>query len=78
MKGQYCAVVGDPCYRYNKQAKENFFTNPFLAFMFVQFVYYHGMHFIEKIIHSGANFHENNGPSLIMASHKRVVFYEII
>jgi len=42
----YEPLVGDPCYRYNKCAKERFFKNVYLAFLFVQFVYYHGNEFI--------------------------------
>ncbi len=30
----YNSVVGDPCYRFSKRAKEEYFRNPFLAFLF--------------------------------------------
>jgi hypothetical protein len=43
---QYEPLVGDPCYRYNKHAKEKFFKNIYLAFLFVQFTYYQGNEFI--------------------------------
>jgi len=32
---QYEPLVGDPCYRYNKHAKERFFKNVYLAYLFV-------------------------------------------
>lgn len=43
---QYDPLVGDPCYRYNKCAKEKFFRDEYLAFLFVQFTYYFGNEFI--------------------------------
>ena len=39
---QYEPLVGDPCYRYNKHAKERFFKNVYLAYLFIQFTYYFG------------------------------------
>ncbi len=32
---QYEPLVGDPCYRYNKHAKERFFKNVYLAYLYV-------------------------------------------
>ena len=42
----YEPLVGDPCYRYNKLAKERFFKNVYLSYLFVQFTYYNGNDFI--------------------------------
>lgn len=35
----YIELVGDPCYRYNRKAKENFFKNPALAYLFFKAYY---------------------------------------
>jgi hypothetical protein len=32
----YTPLIGDPCYKYSKMAKENFFTNPHLSFLFLK------------------------------------------
>ncbi len=48
MKNLYDPLVGDPCYRYNKQAKEKFFKNVYLSYLFVQFVFYEGKTFLHK------------------------------
>ena len=42
----YEPLVGDPCYRYNKCAKERFFKNRYLAFLFIQYAYYYGNEFV--------------------------------
>lgn len=41
-------LIGDPCYRYNKEAKEKFFKNPYLAYMFLYFALNFGKRFISK------------------------------
>ena len=45
-KYMYEPLVGDPCYRYNKCAKERFFKNRYLAFLFIQYAYYYGNEFV--------------------------------
>jgi len=42
----YEPLIGDPCYRYNKCAKEKFFKNRYLAFLFLQWIYFQGSTFI--------------------------------
>ena len=32
----YVEIVGDPCYRYCREVKENFLKNPACAFLFVR------------------------------------------
>jgi hypothetical protein len=45
-KYMYEPLIGDPCYRYNKEAKERFFKNRYLAFLFIQYTYYFGNDFV--------------------------------
>ena len=47
-KYMYEPLIGDPCYRYNKCAKEKFFKNRYLAFLFIQWIYFHGSTFITQ------------------------------
>jgi len=41
-ENHYDELVGDPCYRYTKDAKETFFKDPTLAFIFLEFVRFTG------------------------------------
>lgn len=45
---KYNNTIGDPCYRYNKQAKEHFFRNVYLAYLFLFFAAYDSKHFVAK------------------------------
>ena len=44
----YNIMIGDPRYRYNKEAKEKFFKNPYLSFMFLYFAACYAKRFIDK------------------------------
>jgi hypothetical protein len=46
----YHKVIGDPCYRYNKEVKEQFFKNVYLSLLFFYFIWYKGKDFIAKAI----------------------------
>ncbi len=45
---EYYDLIGDPCYRFKKIAKEKFFDNEYLAFMFLIYYHYKGIDIVSK------------------------------